>query len=291
MEILTKAKVNLSIVINNILPNGYHEFESFVIFPKIYDKLVFTKCDGYGKFNIVGKFANFVPNNKDNIVLKTLELIYKNYNIQQKYDVTLHKNLPVGAGVGGGSANAAGVVKFFVENEIIVLDEKLNKIMLEIGCDVLMCFYEKSCIVRGVGEKIIPCDFGGYNVVLINDGVFISTPNVFEKFDQQFIENNINDVNKKITQKYSYTNFNENDNCDKIIKKIANNGNNMTDVACLINPNIQIMLNDLTQFNPILSGMSGSGGTVFGVFEKKHCVNDVVEYFDNKKYWVEQGGF
>lgn len=287
-EILTKSKVNLSIVINNILDSGYHEFESLVVFPNICDKILFKPTYCVGGFIVKGEFSNYVPT-KNNIVCKALDILYKNYNIKQKFNVTLVKNLPVGAGVGGGSSNAAGVFRFFVDHGYVKFDSKLEKFMLDLGCDVPMCFYEKSCIVRGVGEKIIPCEFKNFKVVLINDIVSISTPTVFKKFDEQFGCDVVCDINQMIAEKYKFVNFNQNDKCDKIIKNIKLNGNNMTDMAIEINPNIQNILNDISIFNPIVFGMSGSGGTVFGLFDENFCVKKVLKHFTEKKYWVECG--
>lgn len=177
------AKLNLNLFVLFKRDDGFHELKSHVIPLNIYDELTIEKSN-----------KNLVDSNikiKDNIVLKTIELFQKTYNINDKVKIYIDKNIPLGSGLGGGSADAAATLRIL--NKFYGLNKPLKELEVlanQLGSDVLFCLYNKPAIISGRGDKIdfINSQFAS-EIAIITFDFEILTKDVFEShhiIDREF---------------------------------------------------------------------------------------------------------
>ena len=282
--ILSPAKINLSLKIKKQLKNGYHLLSSHVVFLDLFDK-IFIQKSSKDSLKVVGPFGNLLNfKNDNNIITKTINFCRNNELSNNKFNLTLEKNIPVSAGLGGGSANSASIIRYFLNTKKSDEVEKIIQFSKSLGADVPACIYSEPIFMEGVGEKISFIDVKknlDIGIVLINPYIELSTKRVFNQWLPE---------NKKIPEK-------------KILKvdvlqdilKISDIGNDLEKTAIKIVPEIELILSSFTNSNNCLkSGMSGSGPTCYGIFANK---KNALEFKDNvllskklKNFWVWAGG-
>ncbi len=181
------AKINLTLHITGKRDDGYHLLNSQVAFANdVYDVLNVRKSQ-QTQLIIAGEFAKAVP--EDNSVLKAIRWLETHHKVLLPVDVQLTKNIPAQAGLGGGSANAAGIIRAIerLYNLPVLPPEQL----LVLGADVPVCYHNKHCTMQGIGEKIIS---DAYNlpeiITLINPGVTLPTNQVFQNICTDDYKNN-----------------------------------------------------------------------------------------------------
>ena len=127
--ILSPAKLNISLNVNSLLDNGYHSISSYVFFLDLFDKLYIEKSS-FNSVIISGLFKDDLINNGgDTIINKSISFCKNHYKINQNLIIKLEKNIPVSAGLGGGSANSASVIRYFLSKlnpEILLLTKQFN---------------------------------------------------------------------------------------------------------------------------------------------------------------------
>ena len=178
-----RAKVNLSLRVLGRRADGYHELDSVVAFADIADELTFAKADRF-ELTLTGAFAAHVPRGADNLVVKAAAALSPALGTAMvPVRITLEKNLPAASGLGGGSADAAAVLRglarlFGIENHT----REVNGIAAALGADVPVCLRSSACRIRGVGEIIEPmASFSPVHAVLVNPGVALGTQAVFRE--------------------------------------------------------------------------------------------------------------
>ncbi len=253
------AKINLYLEITGKSTQGYHLLDSLMAYLDICDEISLKKSQ---KFNlkIIGENATFLNSDqKENIIIKTVNLLAKKYHFDPKIEILLTKNIPIGAGLGGGSANSATILLMLNQfYNLNLSDEKLKEIGLEIGSDVPFCLNQKIALVNGIGEKISQVTIGlkPLFALLVNPRKTLSTKDVFELFSAKYL-------NK--TKEYKPQKISEN---SSIISIIENRQNYLEEPATELIPEIDDILKTLqNQQNCLISRMSGSGATCFGLFE------------------------
>ena len=145
------AKLNLSLNIHKKHHEGYHYISSYIVFLNLKDTLeIINSKENSSSF--YGEFSSFI-NSNNNLVLDALNLC-KNKNFATKnYKVKLNKNIPVSAGLGGGSTNAAAIFRFFLKHKEFNLKKNIDFIA-ELGSDIPACIHSKPLFSQGFGEKI-----------------------------------------------------------------------------------------------------------------------------------------
>ena len=127
--ILSPAKLNISLNVNSLLDNGYHSISSYVFFLDLFDKLYIEKSS-FNSVIVSGLFKDDLINNGgDTIINKSISFCKNHYKINQNLIIKLEKNIPVSAGLGGGSANSASVIRYFLSKlnpEILLLTKQFN---------------------------------------------------------------------------------------------------------------------------------------------------------------------
>ena len=176
-----KAKVNLALHILGRRADGYHEIDSAVAFADVGDVLTVEAVAGEGiELAVAGPFAGAVPTGADNLICRAYALVAERVTLPA-VRVLLHKMLPVAAGIGGGSADAAAALRAFLKlAPTSILPEVIDAIALKLGADVPVCLLQKACRMQGVGERLSAlASLPSPAIVLVNPGVVCETATVF----------------------------------------------------------------------------------------------------------------
>jgi 4-diphosphocytidyl-2-C-methyl-D-erythritol kinase len=268
------AKINLALHIIGRRADGYHELDSIVAFAGVADVLTISPAAKIS-ISLSGPFANDLPPDDENIVLmagrRLADFAGKKNLPLSPVKFHLEKNLPVAAGIGGGSADAAaalrGLIRLF---GISVSAQDMKEIALKLGADVPVCLGQKASRMRGIGEIIEPIAVSlPRAALLINPRVPLPTPGVFEALKLecgQSFGTAIGDLTD-----------------------IRSWRNDLTAPAITIVPEIASVLESLgSQSEIICARMSGSGATCFGLFENFELAQTAANKISEKhpNWWV-----
>ena len=268
---VAKAKINLCLHVTGQNMEGYHLLDSLVAFANYGDELVFHDNE---KIEIVseGKFGKDLSNIKiqKNIIFKTL----KSLNLSSGVKIKLQKNLPVSAGIGGGSADAAATLRGILQQKNIPFPPDDG---LALGADVPVCIKSTTQRMQGIGEKLTDVKvFPKLAAVLVNSGDKVSTPVIFKLLKNKDNQDIGNLPNKKMT--FTQT-----------VHYLSELRNDLELPAFELIPNIKNVITLLNNSGSSLSRMSGSGATCFGLFADfelaKSAANNIST--DNPNWWVQ----
>ena len=244
------AKINLFLNVLNKTKNNLHKLKSLVCFIDLYDEIVITESKDFS-IKIKGPFKNFI---KKNIIEKTFVTFSNFINLKTNYKISLNKKIPVSAGLGGGSADAAVVLQGLnLLNKKKIKQKDLFKIAMKIGFDVPACLYNKNVFFSGYGQILSKAPkIPQFSILLINPRKELSTKKVFSLYKSKKL--------KKISN-LKYKNF---------FSWILKQNNDLQKYSEKFVPEIKEMLIFLNSSkNCFFSKMTGSGPTVFGLFRKK----------------------
>jgi 4-diphosphocytidyl-2-C-methyl-D-erythritol kinase len=280
MEIIeeAKSKINISLNLTGKKENNFHQLLSFICFSNLSDQLILTKSDFFD-YEIHSSFEK-IPY-KDDLILKTIEAVKKYLKLTDlpPFKLILKKNIPLGSGLGGGSADSAALIRMLNS----FLDLKLSKIDMinlgsEIGSDIPACIISKPLIAYGRGEKIIELDYNNiYNLLIIYPSINISTKEIFNLINtRDFKEKNLVETKDWIEKNSGTDSYN-------FFKKFSND---LQNIAIRNYPIISDIINSLNKKNAIFSAMTGSGSACFGLFDEKE-IDLASSYFEkNFPGWV-----
>lgn len=277
-SIIAPAKLNLNLFIKGKNKNGYHLLESDICFLELTDK-IYIKKSNKDLFNQSKTPNNFNIDPNDNLIFKAINQfrILTKWNI--KFEVYLDKKIPIGAGLGGGSADAASTLillrnLYNKEHNIKKIDvSTLYKIGIDLGSDVPACLHSKDLRLGGYGNKITRTKvMNNYYFLLINPKINLSTREVFQQYDA--------------------SNSNESNIPDARFGNI-NIHNSLLSSAIDLAPQISSVLSHLQKSKTITAyGMTGSGSTCFGIFKNINEIIKFLEFFkkqDNPNYYIWYG--
>ncbi len=269
MKELSYAKINLTLDITGVLPNGYHSICSVMHSVNLYDVVTVTMTKTGGieiKTNV-----SFIPTDRKNHAYRAAELFFEETGIKNEgILIEIEKNIPVCAGLAGGSSNAAAVLKILnqcFETKLSV--EQLCKIGYRIGADVPYCIHGGTMLAEGIGESLTPLpSLPKIPIVLAKPKFGVSTPQAFCQWDK--IKNPVHPDTKKMIDAITQKDISLIAKClsntleapaFEIIKKTRKNP-------------IPEIKQKMTQCGAIGTLMSGSGPTVYGLFPSmKHAEN------------------
>ncbi|WLT09079.1 4-(cytidine 5'-diphospho)-2-C-methyl-D-erythritol kinase [Bartonella apihabitans] len=257
--IVTPIKINLALHIVGERSDGYHLLDSLVCFSFEGDVL-FYKPAKTNSFSIVGPRSVALSANADNLVSRARDLFVKNFPLKSEpCQLILEKNLPVASGIGGGSGDAAGVFALLKQQwQIEASDQELFEIGLTLGADVPMCLSaflnRRSLRVSGIGEKLQPVDCCKIPMVLVNHGQSISTPEIFKLLGNR----------KSAALDIDVANLS---NLHSLVNELKKTHNDLYECARSLAPELDDVLEILDGNGALLSRMSGSGATCFGIYE------------------------
>jgi 4-diphosphocytidyl-2-C-methyl-D-erythritol kinase len=174
-----RAKVNLTLRVVGRRADGYHDLESVVAFADCADQVSLTSGHGLD-LTLAGPLAQACGATDDNLIVKAARLLGEHVSDLQAGQFVLDKRLPVAAGIGGGSADAAAALRLLARaNGILIDDSRLNEVALRTGADVPVCLHSRGCVMTGVGETLAALDLPELPCVLVNPGVAVATRDVF----------------------------------------------------------------------------------------------------------------
>lgn len=262
------AKINLSLDVVGKREDGYHLLEMIMQTISLYDKVRISKSSEM----MVTCNAQGVPCDKSNIVYKAAELMKNRYNIDENFKIEIEKNIPVAAGLAGGSTNGAAVIKGI--NELYSLNvskDEMMEIGLKLGADVPFFFEGGTCLAEGIGEKLTKLSDVSCSIVVAKPPIFVSTKYVYQnlKLDEIVIHPNT----KRLIEYIKENN----------IRHLADSMVNVLESVTIKEyPVIQEIKNIMLEFGALGSMMSGSGPSVFGIFEDikdaQKCHNRLRDY-------------
>jgi 4-diphosphocytidyl-2-C-methyl-D-erythritol kinase len=250
LQKLAPAKINLFLRVLGKRADGYHEIVSLMQKVTLYDELTFF----HRSQGIVLKCPNSdLPISADNLVFRAAETLFAHTGYLSGIEITLKKNIPVAAGLGGGSSDAATTL--LALNEMCQLGlrkTELMKIGAKLGADVPFFIFGSSAFAEGLGEKLQawknPLKL---NIVLINPGFPLSTKLVYESLNLRLTKKRIN---------YSIPRFSE---LGDIIREMHND---LETASLKMHPELTDNKQLLIRHGALSAMMSGSGPTVFGIF-------------------------
>jgi 4-diphosphocytidyl-2-C-methyl-D-erythritol kinase len=281
------AKINLFLKVLNTRDDGFHDLSSLMILINIFDEIFVEKSDKFF-LEISGEFANLV-NIKHNLFITILDYFQQHFAVSNNLKIKLVKNIPVGAGLGGGSSNACQFM--IILNEIFNLNlskSQLQKISFNFGCDIAFFFENSPQIIAKKGDELIkyPQEISQLLGILIYPQINLSTKEVFNKFDlEKKIFNQDQNSHNSIFSNNSAIDLLENQISNLSINQILELPNDLENPAFKIAPIIGEIKNNLNLNGAKISKMSGSGSSVFGIFDNQNSLQ--IAYENLKKIYPD----
>ena len=274
-SIIAPAKLNLNLFVRGKANNGLHLIESDVCFLELSDKIFFEFSESD---NFIQKISNksLIIDDKYNLILEALNEFRFLTGWDKKFQIYLDKNIPIGAGLGGGSADAAATLillrkLFNGESKTKKISiSNLYKIANKLGSDVPACLESKSLKISSYGNKIKRIKLSNnYYYLLVNPNIQLSTKQVFSHFS--YFSEDIPENKKNCLDNVSIY-------------------NSLLSSAISLAPQIHTILSILRKLpNIVACGMSGSGSTCFGIFKDLKNILPIYNYFeDNYFIWYGQ---
>jgi 4-diphosphocytidyl-2-C-methyl-D-erythritol kinase len=269
------AKVNLWLNVVGRRDDGYHLLDSLVAFVDLADQVDARPADRLS-LDLAGPFSGALAGEADNLVLKAARLLADRAGVAPRAAVRLVKHVPVAAGLGGGSADAAAVLRELVELwRLAMPEEELFDLAADLGADVPMCLAGRTAFVSGVGERLEwaprlpPCA-----ILLANPGTALATREVFAVREGAFSAVRPPPVWRDLAD---------------FAAVLADRGNDLTEAALSIEPAIGQVLAAL-RGGARYAGMSGSGGTCFALHDSSDAARRAASSLP-RTWWRHVGSF
>ena len=275
---LAFAKINLLLKVTGRRKDGYHLLDSLVGFCEFGDRLEISSNETRDEIITEGTFGREIGDN--NIIRKTLEKFREKTQWEQPVRIRLEKEIPIGAGLGGGSSNAATTLRLLTQipNSPSLTGKELFKIALDLGADVPVCLQGKTGRMQGIGERLnILQPFPKLPIVLVNPNRKLETKDVFGAFQGNYSK----PIDSCLVEK-SWTQ-------EKLENLLASKKqNDLHEAAVSLVPEIAEVLELLRKLPGIIGvGMSGSGATCFAIFKQGNpCkVNEALRRLNETTWW------
>ena len=283
-----RAKVNLTLRVVGRRTDGYHDIESVVAFADCADRLTLTPGSELS-LQMSGPLAQACGATSDNLVLKAARLLAERVPDMKVGSFTLDKVLPVAAGIGGGSADAAAALRLLAQlNGLSLDDERLLDVALETGADVPVCLASRACDMTGVGETLTPVSLPIIPCVMVNPCVPVATRDVFDALGLRNGELLVG-----ATDVFRGTDWPEaGASVEDWVEVLAADTNDLEVPATRIQPVIGEVIAALNATNGAwLARMSGSGATCFAIYENTADAGRAAEKIrtDRPDWWVHAG--
>lgn len=270
------AKINLTLRVIGRRADGYHELESLVAFAAVADVLT-LQPGAEDRLDVSGPFAGKSGAVADNLVLKALNALRQQIAGLKGGGFRLEKNVPVAAGLGGGSADAAAALRLIARsNDIALADPRLQVAARAVGSDVPVCLDPRPRIMCGIGELLSPpIELPMLPAVLVNPGVALATRDVFAKFTGGQGEDELVDVPREF---------------DALIEALNHHGNDLTAAASACAPVVTEVLTIMKKLpGARLASMSGSGSSCFALFATQREAAAAAQRLaaEHNNWWVQ----
>lgn len=262
MIVYPNAKINLGLNVVERRPDGYHNLETVFYPVNLQDALELKTIEtdipecGY-KLKVSGSILDGSP--EDNLVVKAYKLIRKDYDFPAQ-KIHLYKHIPVGAGLGGGSSDAANMIKMLNEKFALGLtNEEMENYAVQIGADCPFFICNKPVFATGIGDKFTPIelDLKGKTLILVKPDIFVSTKDAYALVEPKHPEKSLLESLSQPISKWR----------DNVI-------NDFEKSVFVKYPEIAAIKDRLYDLGAVYASMSGSGSAVYGIFDSP------IEYAD-----------
>ena len=258
MELKSLAKINLGLDVLGRRENGYHDVRMVMQTIYLYDNVKLEKRQEEGI--VVETNLFFLPADENNIAYKAAKLLFDEFELGGGLHIQLEKHIPVAAGLAGGSSNAAAVLVGMNRMYDLGLSQKeLMERGVKLGADVPYCILRGTVLAEGIGEVLTPLPAMPKCYILIaKPGISVSTKAVYDKLDSKKIEEHpdIDGILEGLQE-------------ENLSKIAASMGNVLEKVTIEDYPIIEEIKDAMKAAGALNAMMSGSGPTVFGIFEDK----------------------
>ncbi len=270
------AKINLFLHVTGRRPDGYHLLESLVAFAGVHDRIEVRAGEGLA-LEIDGPFAAALDAGGENLAVKAARALAAEAGIPPDARIRLHKALPVAAGIGGGSADAAAALRALSALwRVSVPAERLGALALALGADVPVCLSGRAATVRGIGERIEPAPaLPDVPMVLVNPMVPLATAAVFAAREGSF--------SAPVSFDGGFA------DAAALAEALGDTRNDLAPPARRLCPEIDSVL-DAIRGAPscLIARLSGSGPTCFGLFPTEEAAGEAAGRIaaDRPGWWV-----
>ena len=275
---LAFAKINLLLKVTGRRNDGYHLLDSLVGFCEFGDRLEISLNEARDEIITEGTFGKEIGDN--NIIRRTLEKFRETTRWERPVRIRLEKEIPIGAGLGGGSSDAATTLRLLsqIPNSPPLTRKELFNIALELGADVPVCLHGKTTRMQGIGERLsLLQPLPKLPIVLVNPNFRLETKDVFGAFRGNYSE----PIDSYLLEKsWSQKKL------EDLLK--SRQQNDLYDAAVSLVPQISQVLTLLRELPGVIGvGMSGSGATCFAIFErgKTSKINEALEMLNGTTWW------
>jgi len=268
VKLLSPAKINLTLEILGARADGYHELRSIIQPIDLFDEVTIASQEGKG---IDLKSTGIpVPADKNNLAWKAASLFREKSGQELQIGISIRKRIPLGAGLGGGSSNAASVMIGLNRLTDAFSEQELLKLALNLGADVPFFIRSQTAVIEGVGEKINPLrNFPLFYYVILFPNINTSTEMVYKKWDELNITDRVRD-----------------ESIDEQIRKFSNRSealpliNDLESPAIVLHPEIKAFKQILTSLGLESVLMTGSGSAVYAAFRYQEEAYEIFEYLN-----------
>ena len=283
-----RAKVNLTLRVVGRRVDGYHDLESMVAFADCADRLSLTPGARLD-LKTTGPLAQACGETEDNLVFKAAQLLGERVPDIKLGEFTLDKMLPVAAGIGGGSADAAAALRLLAQANGLALDDpRLIEVAELTGADVPVCLASRACVMTGVGETLLPLSLPIMPCVMVNPRVPVATKDVFAELGLRHGELLVGAAD--VLQATAWPE--QGASLEDWVEVLSAGVNDLEAPAIRIEPVIGEVLSALNATNGAwLARMSGSGATCFAIYENTAEAKRAAQkiQLDHPDWWVHAG--
>ena len=249
------AKINLGLNIVEKRPDGYHNLETIFYPINLQDALEVTQLDGEGEYALTLSGTPIEGDPDQNLVVKTYRLLKKDFPDMPAIDIHMYKHIPTGAGLGGGSADAAFMIKLLNEKFKLGLSiEKMEEYAATLGADCAFFIQNKPVFASGIGNIFEPIQLSlkGYYLVLVKPDIFVSTKDAFSLIQPMKPSQSLREIVRMPVETWRATMKNDFEN--SVFQKY---------------PERAAIKDKLYDMGAIYASMSGSGSSVYGIFREQ----------------------
>ena len=281
MVLKSYGKINVGLKVISKREDGFHNIETIFYPVNIFDEIDFNISKTPNNYNSLHLKSDkaYIPADKSNTCYKATISFFKEFLIKDFFDIRINikKNIPVGGGLGGGSSDAASVIKALIKYFNINVAEKKNSVMnvaLSVGSDVPFFLISKPCFAHGRGDKLklLPDFKLNYKILLVNPNLHISTKWAYENIKSKGLESaesELRNISKFDINEYNF----ENDFEDVVFEKYHE---------------LEEIKGIMKKEGAIYASLSGSGATMFGFFNPSDetSLSSCFKKFRDKSYFT-----
>ncbi|MEM7008422.1 MAG: 4-(cytidine 5'-diphospho)-2-C-methyl-D-erythritol kinase [Thermodesulfobacteriota bacterium] len=269
IKLLSPAKVNLTLEILGLRQDGYHELRSIIQPVNLFDEVQIELEEGSG-IDLDSNGLD-IPKGSDNLAWKAADLFIKASGLESRVKIFIKKQIPQGAGLGGGSSNAGAVLVGLSRLTKALSEQELANIAPQLGADVSFFIRSQSAVMEGIGEKITTLrEFPSFHYVIVCPNIHSSTQEVYQKWDELNNQKQIETISDEDFNKH-IEDFNNKDVEPPL-------QNDLEPAAMALYPEIKAYKEILSSLGLKSVLMSGSGSCVFALFREEDEANEIYEY-------------